>query len=354
MIEIIAEAGANHNGNVENALNLVNIAVEANASSIKFQFIFPDGLYIPAYLSNGQLVKNDVYDHREREMLSTEEWHEVWAHAKNAGIEIFASVFCGNGISLLKRLGAKTVKIASTDLNNVELINSCLKEFDRCILSTGMASLSDIEQTLFAINFAEYKNKLELMHCVSTYPCPLELGNLKRIKALETAFGLKVGYSDHTLGASSACAALALGCTTFEKHFTYDKTLSGFDHAHAEDPEGLSQYAQRLSKLCDSLKYQVDVDSQQKVTKNRARRGIYAARHLKAGTVLSRKDLLVVRPSTMLGPEDLHLVVGQTIETDLMQYQPLEIKNNIHASNFQNKDAASYWTDEMKLKGMKK
>ena len=259
MLEVIAEASSNHNGNLQDAIELINIAARAKASSVKFQFIFPDGLYVPKYISGGQVLENDVYRQREQEMLTDDEWSQVWIHATKMGLEVFASVFCVKGVRLLKELGSRTVKIASTDLNNTELIKMCLEEFDRCILSTGMASFSDIENTLLEINYTDFKSKIELMHCVSSYPCALEKCNLKRIKALEATFGIKVGYSDHTLGVASACAAMALGCTTFEKHFTFDQNLSGFDHAHAEDALGLSRYTKQLSQLSAGLDYQVKI-----------------------------------------------------------------------------------------------
>ena len=143
-MEIIAEAGSNHNGSIEDALRLVNLAARANAASVKFQFIFPEGLYVPKYYNNGEFLENEVFKQREREQLEEAEWRIVWKHCEDLDLPVFASVFCSKGVELLKSLGSKTVKVASTDLNNHELIAKCLENFDRCIISTGMATLSEI------------------------------------------------------------------------------------------------------------------------------------------------------------------------------------------------------------------
>lgn len=353
MVEVIAEAGSNHNGRLDDALQLVDVAAESGATSVKFQFIFPEGLYVPKYFDDGEYIQNEVYLQREKEQLSYEEWLLVWGRCDEYKLEVFASVFCLQGIELLKALGAKTVKIASTDLNNHELIIECLKNFDRCIISTGMATVSDIDTTLRKVLRYATNCAVELMHCVSSYPCKVSDANLERISVLAKAFGLKVGYSDHTLDSNSACAAMALGCTTYEKHFTFDRSLPGFDHAHAMDKKSLTDYVSILNELEDALKYKPQVSEKEAVTKNRARRGIYAAKNLKQGAILRREDLLVVRPATSLEPKDLDLLLGTPLLDDVSQFQALTLDQKVSASRNFNKSAVEYWAKEMQDKGMK-
>jgi N,N'-diacetyllegionaminate synthase len=354
LVEVIAEAGSNHNGRLDHALQLVDVAAESGATSVKFQFIFPEGLYVPKYFNDGEYIQNEVYEQRHKEQLSYEEWLIVWRRCVEYELEVFASVFCSQGIELLKTLGAKTVKIASTDLNNYELIIECLLCFDRCIISTGMATVSDIDATLRKVLRYAKNCDVELMHCVSAYPCKASDANLERISVLAKAFGLKVGYSDHTLGSSSACAAMALGCKTYEKHFTFDRSLPGFDHAHAMDKNTLADYVSTLNELEEALKYKPQMSEKEAVTKNRARRGIYASKNLKQGSILRREDLLVVRPSTSLEPTDLDLLVGTALSHDIGQFQALTLDHKASASRNFNKSAVEYWAKEMHDKGMRK
>ena len=169
-VEVIAEAGSNHNGDLERCKVLAKIAAESGASSIKFQFIFPDGLYIPRYVGKGKAKDNDVHEQRAGEVLTKEQWQSVWHFCQGLGLEVFASVFCEEGVALLSDLGARTVKVASTDLNNPELILLCLQRFERCILSTGMSRLGEVEDSLEWLAQRHSMTNLELMHCVSSYP----------------------------------------------------------------------------------------------------------------------------------------------------------------------------------------
>ena len=148
MNNVIAEAGSNHNGDKDTAVNLVDIANLAGATSIKFQFIFPDGLYLPDINIDGKLVPSEVYEVRQKEQLTTEAWSEVWQYAQKVGIDISASVFCMEGVKLLYKLGANYVKIASTDLTNLSLIKLACQNFKKVIISTGMATLDEISRTV--------------------------------------------------------------------------------------------------------------------------------------------------------------------------------------------------------------
>lgn len=355
MIEVIAEAGSNHNGDPNMAKKLVMLAKKAGASSVKFQFIFPDGLYIPKFYEEGVYQDNQAYTRRISEQLSENEWRDVWDYAKKINMPISASVFCKDGIQLLKKLGAPYVKIASTDLTNHQLIYDACLAFPEVIISTGMATLAEIEGSMNAIRAKNLKTRVRLMHCVSAYPCPIEHANTQRIRLLADSFGLDIGYSDHTEGNEAAVMALVTGATFFEKHFTIDRTMTGFDHAHAMEEIDLTRYVTVLRAASNSLKTPPNqLSDLELTTKTRARRGVYAAKSLKAGHVLTSDDLLFVRPSTTSSVNSVEMLIGETLASDCEQYEPLGQNSSVVpvTSNWQ--AAMGYWLKEMRDKKMLK
>lgn len=165
--EIIAEAGSNHNGDPNQACALIDLAEQAGASSVKFQFILAKGLYLPDFYDGTGYEPNPVFDQRRSEELTETDWRRIWDHAKAKGIPISASVFCEDGLTLLSRLGAPYVKIASTDLTNHALIMQACALFQRVIVSTGMATLAEIDAMLSYVRASHPQTDLQLMHCVS-------------------------------------------------------------------------------------------------------------------------------------------------------------------------------------------
>lgn len=352
--EIIAEAGSNHNGDPARAMELIDVACRAGASSVKFQFIFAEGLYVPAYVDGSGYVANPVFDQRRGEEMAAADWQAIWAHADAQGIAVSASVFCDRGIALLKRLGAPYVKIASTDLTNHALIGQACSAFERVIVSTGMAALAEIDAMVRFVRLQHPRTDLQLMHCVSTYPCPLADANSQRVALLRQGFGLPVGYSDHTDGVVSAAMALVQGASFFEKHVTTDRGLPGFDHAHALDGSGLAAYVQRLRDAAASLARPANALAEgETVTKIRARRGVYAARDMPKGHVLRAEDLLFVRPSTAFECSDPAELVGQPLAQDAPRYAALGVGGAVHVVDSNWQEARAYWDREMREKGMR-
>ena len=349
-MKIIAEAGSNHNGSLETAIKLVDLASDGGADFVKFQFIFPENLYLPEFSFRGKKEPNPAFLQRKREVLAKSDWQAIWSHASDRGIGITASVFCSTGLDLLAELGAEFVKISSTDLVNTELIKQAASQFDQVILSTGMASLGEIEDSLRSLRRFRSDTKVSLMHCVSKYPCTLEESNVSRLLQLRSAFGLDTGYSDHTLGSESALMALALGAQFFEKHVTTDRALPGFDHLHALNKEDFSAYVSSIGaaeKAMGSSPLEDQADFQ---TRLRARRGVYAATDLPMGHIVSREDVLFVRPSVSSNIR-LEDVLGKELSTDIPQYSPLGFANvAVGESNW--RAATDYWSTEMAQKGL--
>ena len=357
-IEVIAEAGSNHNGDLGKAIELIDIAKESGASSVKFQFIFADGLYLPMFLKDRKskiYSENSVFFVRKAEELTESEWGKIWSHAASSSLEISASVFCSKGVSLLKSLGASFVKIASTDFTNTDLIQSSVDSFERVIISTGMASLEELKRNLSYIDSIRTdKTKIDLMHCVSRYPCPLDSSNLARIKLLRDICDYEIGYSDHTEGSQSALIALTMGVRIFEKHFTMDKGLPGFDHKHAANPSELRDYIAVLQDGQSAASHDSSsITKEEEITKIRARRGIYTSRELKKGEKINEEDLLYVRPSSRSSLTSIKDLIGFSVPDDIPKYAALDIiENGIKEVESNWEGASQYWSDEMKEKKM--
>lgn len=326
-IHIIAEAGTNHNGCPELAERLVASAAEAGADSVKFQVIYPEGLYLPKLYEGGALTENVVYRKRQAGMLSDDAWRSLATRCRELGVPFSASVFDRRGINLLVELGAPYIKTASCDLNNSRLLIRAAETGKRLVISTGMASLGEIERAVADVT-ATGNRDVVLMHCVSQYPCPTEQMNLAFIQVLRSAFGLPVGLSDHTESSIAAAAAIAMGATWIEKHLTLDRSSEGFDHAYAMEPPAFAQYVKDVRAVAIACERQpVKVGPGETQVKQRARRSVYAARDLKPGETLTEADLLVVRPEGPLRPNDLELVLGRPLQRAVRQFEPMTLES---------------------------
>lgn len=353
-LEIIAEAGSNHNGNESWGRRLVDAAASAGASSVKFQLIHPEGLYIPAYVDQSGSYPNPVFERRASEGLSHESWARLTDYALNAGIALTLSVFDKRGIDFVQKLKHPYIKVASTDLDNLPFLREIASTGQRTILSTGMSTLSEIEDAVRIFSRENVLEQLTLLHCVSVYPCHLSLARLTRIKVLRESFGVRVGFSDHTEGELASAMAVALGATVLEKHFTIDKNAPGFDHRHALEPNGLTDYVSNMKASYDAcLGPVLEPSPEEAETAVRARRGLYVARDMEPGEIVSEEDVLIVRPSAFLAPRDLNLLVGSRVKKRLQRYQAFKLDSDVvPGPDGHWKNAAGYWIQEMQEKGM--
>ena len=354
-MEIIAEAGSNHDGSVDKAKCLVDIAVNAGADSVKFQFINANLLYQERIVGNsGNEYLNPAYAQRLSEEISDEGWAEIFRYAKERQIEIFSSVFDIKGINLLKALDAKKVKISSTDFTNLELIGMAIDNFNSVILSTGMASVTEIGEVIEYLSHRRHSvQQVSLMHCVSAYPCSLEDSNIGRIRMLRELFDGEVGYSDHTLGAESAAIAAHLGVKLFEKHFTYSKAASGFDHKHALDASELEYYCSTIRASSNQTRLTRELSESEKITKLRARRGVYAKNDILVGETITKSSLAYLRPYNGMSFADYMSIIGTKALFDIPRNTSLS-KSLFAVPNFENDFIAAldYWKREMSEKGM--
>lgn len=322
---IIAEAGTNHNGSLQLAMKLVDVAAESKADSIKFQLIYPEGLYLP-FLHDGSGLRNPnpVYQKRRASMLKDDDYREIASYSKSRGIPFSASVFDLRGIALLHELDVQYIKIASCDLNNSRLLLQAADTGRKLVLSTGMASLGEIERAVSDLFSAGFKDMV-LMHCVSVYPCPTAQMNLGFLKTLKQAFGLPVGLSDHTEQSLAACASVVMGAEWIEKHFTLDRTMDGFDHAYALEPSGFEQFVRDVRSMEEACIRREKVGPEEAIVRQRARRGLYAAKEIPPGAPLGKEDVLVVRPEGPLKPADLGLILGRISQRAIQSFEPLSL-----------------------------
>jgi len=352
-VHVIAEAGSNHNGDVSLACDLIGVAASAGADSVKFQFIEPDGLYLPFYRRGDEKIENEVYKQRATEVLTEQQWERVFRCAADAGLPCAASIFDSVGLDRLTRLGSPYVKVASTDLNNYPLLALVAESGFTALVSTGMSTLDEIEQAVDVFSKAGALDRLVLLHCVSAYPCPLAETRLYMLSVLKSEFDVPIGFSDHTLTTEASCIAVSLGARVIEKHYTVDKSLPGFDHAHALDPLELSSFVTAVrGALSACLPRDEKLTEAERITSIRARRGIYAARDLEPGEVITEDDLLIVRPRAALAPGDLPRIVGETVSRRIRQYEPLDLHHGVVPGASSWEAADRYWRTEMDDKGL--
>jgi N-acetylneuraminate synthase len=238
---VIAEIGANHNGDMTLCRRIVDAAKQAGADAVKFQSWSKRSL-----IGGAEFARNTKYAKADPSQLSLEQavekyqftsdqHREIAAYCRRAGILFFSSVFSKEEIDLLESLEVALYKIASMDVTHLPLLAQVGRTKKPVLLSTGMASLGEIETALTTLREAG-AGPVALLHCVAIYPCPPEIVNLRNMETLEKAFDVPVGFSDHTLGTAVAIAAIARGACAIEKHFTIDRGLEGWDHGISADP----------------------------------------------------------------------------------------------------------------------
>lgn len=321
---VIAEAGSNHNRDLETAKRLIDAAADAGADAVKFQTYTAEGLYSrktpnPSYLKEGSLLKDQetVWDLIKRVEIPWE-WHEPLAkYTARTGLDFLSSPFEEAAVDLLEQIKVPAYKIASYEITHLPLIEYAAKTGKPLLISTGMASLADIERALDVANGAGC-DRIALLHCAINYPPRFDDLNLRAIQTLCSAFQIPVGWSDHTMGHTADVTAVALGACLVEKHFTLSRTQEGPDHAFALEPGELAVMVRAIRETEASLGSAVKrVTTAEAEMFRIGRRSLVAARDLPMGTVLTRADIAVKRPGYGIPVYDLDTVVGRRTVTDI-------------------------------------
>jgi len=303
-LTVIAEAGVNHNGSEDLAHTLIDVAVEAGADAVKFQTFEPSKLTSShARTAAYQADRSGLAD--QSELLSSltlpeSAWARLRDHAHDAGITFFSTPFDLDSARMLVDLGVSALKVSSGELTNLPFLRALAAMKVPLLVSTGMGDAAEVAAAVEACAGAP---SLTLFHCVSSYPAPIDQANLRAIPAMQAAHGVPVGWSDHTVGSTSAIAAVALGATVLEKHFTTDKTLPGPDHAASAEPAELADYISvtraAYSALGDGVKRRMPAEEDVATV---ARRSWHAARDLAAGDTLAESDAVALRPELGITP----------------------------------------------------
>ena len=315
---IIAEAGVNHNGDLAMARKLIEVAANAGADRVKFQTFSADRLVTTkASKADYQIQASDAGESQHtmlRRLELTRGMHdELISHCESQGIQFFSTGFDVESIDLLVRLGLDSFKIPSGEITNLPYLRHVGGYGKPVILSTGMASLGEIEAALTALERAgTLRNQITVLHCTTEYPAPMADVNLRAMLTIRDAFGVAVGYSDHTQGIEVAIAAVALGASVIEKHFTLDRSLPGPDHKASLEPNELKAMVAAIRNVEQALGTGSKFASPSEI-KNRpvSRKSIVAARAIEQGEIFSIDNLAVKRPGTGISPMRWDEIVGR-------------------------------------------
>jgi N-acetylneuraminate synthase len=313
--QVIAEIGVNHDGSVEQAMDLIDAAHQAGADTVKFQTFRADKLASSSaprarYQENGDDSDSQLEILRRLE-LSPDDFREISKHCDNVGIEFLSTPFDIDSAVFLCGLGVRRFKIGSGDLTNTLLLRKVASFRLPVILSTGMATNDEIDEALDVLDRGGAPD-VALLHCISRYPTPVEDLQLLEIVRLRRTFDRRVGFSDHSVGCEAALVARALGACIIEKHLTLDRELSGPDHAASIDPDGLAELIRGL-RLTESMlgTGQRVFHPEEQDVRDVARKSIVVSRPVREGEVLSADNLELLRPGTGIAPREWDALLGR-------------------------------------------
>jgi N,N'-diacetyllegionaminate synthase len=333
-VVVIAEAGVNHNGDLDTAKALIDVAVKAGADFVKFQTFTADTLATPdAPTARYQKKAMENSQDTQKSMLSklelSESQHiELKTYAEAKGISFLSTGFDIASIDLLYRLGIRLFKIPSGELTNLPFLEHIASLGCPVYLSTGMATLEEVRWAVDSlVQAGQDREKISILHCTTSYPTPLDQANLLAIKTLSSELGLTVGYSDHTLGTEASIAAVALGALIIEKHFTLSRDQAGPDHKASLEPDELESLINSIRALenswGDGIKAPQDCELENIPI---ARKSIVARKSIARGELFSPENLTTKRPGTGLSPIHWQEVIGRRAMRDFMPEEGIEIE----------------------------
>jgi N,N'-diacetyllegionaminate synthase len=320
---IIAEAGINHNGSLEMALKLIDVAVAAGADAVKFQTFKAENVIAVNAPKAGYQKETTGSDESQLEMVKKLELNEaahkiLLNHCRHKGIQFLSTPFDLESIDLLNRLGLEIFKIPSGEITNLPYLRKLGALKKRLILSTGMADLGEIKDALDILTESgtPFAN-ITVLHCNTEYPTPFEDVNLRAMLTIGHDFGVAVGYSDHTQGYEVAVAAVALGAVVLEKHFTLDRNLTGPDHKASLEPDDLKVMVQAIRSIEKALGTGIKKPSPSELkNKSVARKSIVASTTIEKGEIFTENNITVKRPGIGITPMRWDEVLGQTAQKD--------------------------------------
>lgn len=320
---VIAEAGINHNGDLQKARDLVTAAAEAGAHIVKFQTHLPDAEMLKDGFSAGYIGES-FYDLLSRCVIDEAGHRELKRLASEKGIVFLSTPFSREAADLLERLGVPAFKTGSGELTNLPLLKHIAIKGKPMLISTGMSTLEEIARTVDILK--PLNPHLILMHCTSTYPTPYENVRLLGIRQLQELTGVPVGLSDHSRGIATAIGAVALGAVALEKHFTLDRNWPGPDQAGSIEPDELRRLVIESKQVWLALRERKEVLESERPVQAMARESVVTIAPVRAGQVFTRQNLWVKRPGTGIPAARLDEFLGRRASRDLPTNHLLETK----------------------------
>ena len=329
---IIAEAGVNHNGDIELAKKLIDAAVDAGVDYVKFQTFKADKLVSRDAKKASYQTKNindgddSQYNMLKKLELSHDNHLELMNYCDSKKIKFFSTAFDVEGVQYLNDLGLDFFKIPSGEITNYPYLKAIALFGKPVIMSTGMCTVLDIKNAFeVLIQFGLSKDKISILHCNTEYPTPMQDVNLMAMLAIQKQFDVNVGYSDHTLGIEVPIAAVALGAKIIEKHFTLDRTLPGPDHVASLEPNELKAMVlaiRNIEKAISGNGIKVPSESESKNIEI-ARKSIYLNKNLSKGDTITDNDIVSLRPGDGISPMDWEQVIGKKLVADRTTFHKL-------------------------------
>ena len=333
---IIAEAGVNHNGDLNKAKELIDVAANAGVDFVKFQTFKADDLVSKeakkaSYQINNTRDNNDSqYDMLKKLELSESDHTALIKYANSKGIEFFSTAFDVKGLEYLNSIGFSMFKVPSGEITNYPYLKKIASFGKPVILSTGMASLKEIDEALQVLRSEGLTNEeITVLHCNTEYPTPMRDVNLKAMNTIRSAFNVEIGYSDHTLGVEVPIAAVALGARVIEKHFTLDRNLPGPDHRASLEPDELTAMVRAIRNIEIAIQGSgiKEPSSSEKKNIGIARKSIHTKNDLKKGSILKEEDLIPLRPGDGISPMEWENIIGKELLVDYSTFQKIQLSD---------------------------
>jgi N,N'-diacetyllegionaminate synthase len=329
---IIAEIGVNHNGNISLAKQLIDVASHAGADLVKFQTFNTSALVIKNstmadYQKNNNRQYKSQFDMLKCLELTLEMHKDLQSYCKKKKIEFFSTAFDIKSLDFLNDIGLKFFKVPSGELTNLPYLRHVASFGKPLIISTGMATLDEVEESLKTIEKYGVKRKdVTILHCNTAYPTPIKDVNLKAMCTIRDKLKVAVGYSDHTLGFEVSLAAVGLGATIIEKHLTIDRNLSGPDHNSSLEPDEFTKMVQCIRNIEEALGSGIKKPSNSEL-KNKlvVRKSLVAIKPIRKGDIFSKKNIGVKRPGTGISPMLWDKVIGQIATKDFVEDELITI-----------------------------
>lgn len=324
---IIADIGANHNGDMELAKRMIDELARIKCNAAKFQSWNKNSLFTKGFYEEKSQFVDETFETLEQMVekfsISKDDHITLKKYCDWKKITFCSSSFSFAEVDMLDKLGAPFFKVASMDLNNLNFLKYIASKRKPIILSTGMGTLSEIDNALNAI-FQAGNNEVIILHCISIYPPDDTIINLKNISMLKDTFGLPVGFSDHTIGTSIPLAAITMGAKVIEKHFTNDKNLPGWDHAVSANTEEMKLIVEGGRRIIKAQgNYNRTVSDDEYKQRESFRRSAVVKNALKKGQLLDTDDIDFKRPGTGIRPDEIKYVIGRKLKRDVEEDQTL-------------------------------